>query len=366
MKGNLHLGRVSGIKIQVHWTFFFIIAWIVFIDLRRGGNLQSSLISIAFVMAIFACVVLHELGHALTAKKFNIKTRRITLLPIGGVAMLEKMPEKPSEELAVAIAGPLVNVVIAAILLLFVPLGDYFAMNAEQLEELMSSISLTNFLLNLFVANIVLVIFNMIPAFPMDGGRVLRALLSMKMSRSEATNIAANLGQLLSLGFFILGIMYNPFLILIALFIFLGAAGENKMEQQLSLIKDYQVSDAMLTNLTFLTPQTRVKDVVELLIAGVERDFLVTDTNHTLIGILHYDDLLKNVKNQEMAIEGILDTEYKILEASAPLRDALETINREKRKFIPVFENGKLKGAIDLTNLSEFILLRANLLPQVN
>jgi len=180
MKASLNLGSVSGIKIKVHWTFFFLIIWIVFDELKRGETTNSILFNIAFVLAVFFCVVLHELGHALTAKRFGINTKKITLLPIGGMASLDRIPESPKQELLATIAGPLVNVIIAILLYFIVPVQDYAHLNFTEAFETLMSFSLQNFLFYLFVVNVGLVVFNIIPAFPMDGGRILRALLAIK------------------------------------------------------------------------------------------------------------------------------------------------------------------------------------------
>ncbi|MFD0863792.1 site-2 protease family protein [Sungkyunkwania multivorans] len=362
MKGILKLGTISGIRIEVHWTFIFLIVWVIYIEVKRGGSFESAMIHMAFILVLFACVVLHELGHALMARRYGIATQKITLLPIGGVASLEKMPKEPREELLVAIAGPLVNVGIALLLLIVVPWQQYVQLNAEELEQMFSTISLQNFLFYLLVANLILVVFNLIPAFPMDGGRVLRAILAMGMNRRRATSIAAGLGQLLAIGFFVFGIFFNPFLILIALFIFLGAAGENQMEQQLSLLEGYTIKDAMLTNITKLSPSTQIKEVVELLIAGTERDFVVVDDQDELLGVLLHGEIVKNVKNHNLPIDSIMNKDLTVLEANTPLKEALSAMALEKKKFFPVIENNHLAGAIDQTNLSEFILLRSQLL----
>ncbi|MDX1666453.1 MAG: site-2 protease family protein, partial [Saprospiraceae bacterium] len=257
MKGSLSLGRIAGIKLQVHWTFVLILAWVAFIEVNKGSGLNTILLSMAFVLTIFVCVILHELGHSLTAKRFGIETKKITLLPIGGVASLERMPEDPKQELQVAVAGPLVNVVIAFLLFWFVrPVGEY--LQPDNIENL-KSVSPDNFLFYLFSANVMLVVFNAIPAFPMDGGRVLRALLSFKLNRVRATEIAANLGQIIAVGFFFLGLFYNIILIFIAIFVYFGASGEYTMIRQISLLRDFVVSDAMMDKYTTLHPTQSMK-----------------------------------------------------------------------------------------------------------
>src|SRR5688572_19607479 len=212
MRWSLRILTVSGIGIYVHITFLILVAWIGAIFFQSGGAVHA-VHGIVLILAVFACVVLHEFGHALTAKKFGIKTRDITLLPIGGVARLERMPEDPKQELWVALAGPAVNVVIAAVL--FVVLQFTGGMESP------STLSVTGgpFLGRLLIVNSCLVLFNMLPAFPMDGGRIVRALLAMRMDYMKATQIAAGLGQGMACLFGFIGLFSNPFLVFIALFV---------------------------------------------------------------------------------------------------------------------------------------------------
>ena len=212
-----NLGTVSGIKLRVHWTFLLLPIWIYVSSIMGGNGFSAAVVSVMFVLAIFGCVLLHELGHALAARQFGIGTRSITLLPIGGVAALERMPRHPFQELWIAVAGPLVNVVIAAVLITGLSLSPVAGMSA-----------LGQFLGQLALANIVLVLFNMIPAFPMDGGRVLRSVLAMFMEYSRATNVAATVGQACAIGLGLLGLFSGQLmLLLVAGFVFLAARAEN-------------------------------------------------------------------------------------------------------------------------------------------
>lgn len=351
------MGRVAGIKIEVHWTFSLLLVWVAFIEIRQGADLYHLLLNEALVLVLFACVVLHELGHALTAKRFRINTQRITLLPIGGVASLEKMPEKPMHELLVALAGPAVNVVIALLLALVVPVRSYFNFDAIVLEEVLYQPTFQNFLFYLFIANVMLVVFNMIPAFPMDGGRVLRALLSLKLGRVEATQIASGIGQGLAVLFFVVGLLFNPFLILIAFFIFFGAYGENQMVKQSSLLEGHIAKEATLTNITLLSPTHTVQQVIEILLAGTEKDFVVME-NDRIAGIVTQKDIIEHAKTPDLAVEDIMDPTFRSIEASTPMAQMLEIMAREKKPFFPVTEKGKLIGAIDRTNIGEFILVK--------
>ncbi|HUF62321.1 MAG TPA: site-2 protease family protein [Verrucomicrobiales bacterium] len=209
MKHALRLGRWFGVDVFVHWTFLLLVAWVFFEFLSIGAGILGALYALALLAAVFLCVILHELGHSLAARRFGIQTRHITLLPIGGVASLTGMPRRPLHELVIALAGPAVNVLIAVLLTPFAFLvGGIF--------------------LHLLIANLILVLFNLIPAFPMDGGRVFRALLAMKLAYVKATAIAARTGQVLAALIAILGLYYlhNPMTLLVAAFVFFAAAAE--------------------------------------------------------------------------------------------------------------------------------------------
>lgn len=226
---SLTLGKILGIAIRIHWSFLLLLVLIAGAELSRGGTLSEVLFSLGFIIAIFLCVVLHEYGHALTARRYGVDTDQIILLPFGGVANIQKMPEKPKQELVIAIAGPLVNVVIAGILALALPLQELRNRSEEVLTEAPSA---ENFFLLLLSINIILVVFNAIPAFPMDGGRVLRSLLAMKMPRPKATRIAARVGQFFAILFIIFGFFYNFWLVLIGVFVFFGANSEYKLVKE--------------------------------------------------------------------------------------------------------------------------------------
>ena len=361
MKGVLNLGKLFNVSIEVHWTFIFILIWVIFLELKSGGTIQNALMSTIFVLLLFVCVVFHEFGHILTARKFGVRTKKITLLPIGGVASMDTIPENPKQELLISLAGPAVNIGIAIILLMFIPTSFFFDQDPTQIEEALTHVTPKNLLIYLFSANIVLAIFNFIPAFPMDGGRVLRAILAMKMDRVTATQIASGIGQFLALIFVFFGILYNPFLIIIALFIFFGAYGENKMVQQLSLLKGHRVKEAMLTNISILKPENTIEDVVELLLSGTEKSFVVTQGSQ-IVGILHHRDIIKNSNNKNKLVKDVMSQSFKSLDINTELKDIFKLINTEKSDFFPITDKGNLTGAIDLNNLTEFMLIQANLI----
>jgi len=226
MPWSITIARVAGSEIRIHVTFLLLLAWLG-IDYYVQGGAAAALNGVLFILAVFACVVLHELGHAIAARRYGIATPDITLLPIGGLARLSRMPDKPSEEIVIAIAGPLVNVVIA--LVLFLALSAPF--DARALSHIADPA--TGFLARLAGINVFLVLFNLIPAFPMDGGRVLRALLAFRLGRRRATEIAARIGQGLAFVFGFLGLFYgNPILVFIALFVWIGAGSVRQRKPQ--------------------------------------------------------------------------------------------------------------------------------------
>ncbi len=359
MKVNLSLGHISGIKIKVHWTFFLLLAWIVSAELKQGGNTESVLFHITFILAVFLCVVLHELGHALMAKHFNIKTEKITLLPIGGMASFEKLPESPKQELLIAIAGPIVNVFIAVLLYFIVPVQEFMLLNFTETLDVLVRYNLQSFLFFLFIANLGLVVFNIIPAFPMDGGRILRALLAIKTSRVKATKIASNIGLMIAIILFLIGLLYNPFLIFIALFIFLGAFGENLVVQHITLLDGHTVEEAMLFNITTFKPQDSIDLVINKIISGTEINFIVVE-NQTIKGILHHKTIIEN-SNKTVLVEEIMDGNFKTIKGTDSIKKVYQLIYNDKQELFPVMENGKLIGAIDAINLNEYILLQSKL-----
>lgn len=252
MRWSLNLGKVAGIRLLVHWTFVILIGWIFIVYYQQEQDARQALMGVVFILALFVCVILHELGHALTARRFEIVTRSITLLPIGGLARLEKMPEKPEQELWVAIAGPIVNMVLAVLLYVYLSATNNIPdlTDTEQLQSLQGS----GFWFNLFVANVILAVFNLIPAFPMDGGRVLRAVLAFRYDRSRATRIAASIGQFLAILFVFLGLFSNIWLVFIGIFIYLGAGAEAAHESTRSVLAGHTVRDVLMKQFPRLHP----------------------------------------------------------------------------------------------------------------
>ena len=249
MKWTWKIARIAGIDIYIHATFLLLIYLVGISYWNQQGTLSAVISGIGFILALFDCVVLHELGHSLTARRYGIQTRNITLLPIGGVASLERMPDDPRQEINVALAGPAVNFLIAFALHIYLDLRNG-PITAEEI-----SVTDGTYLYRLMIMNIFLGGFNLLPAFPMDGGRVLRAVLALRMDHALATKKAASVGQSLALGLGLLGLVYNPFLIFIAVFIWFGASMENNAEQLKSILVDATVRHAMLSEFHSLSPE---------------------------------------------------------------------------------------------------------------
>ncbi len=352
MKWSLRLGSVAGIKIFMHWTFLLLVGWIYFSHLVRGQTVAMATLGALFILAIFGCVVLHELGHALAARHYGIHTRDITLLPIGGVARLERMPEKPAQELVVALAGPAVNVVIAAVL--FTVLAVLGTLGNLLSFELVGG----RFLVNLMMVNALLVAFNLLPAFPMDGGRVLRAVLATRMDYRRATHIAATVGQGMAILFGIAGFFLNPFLLFIALFVFLGAQSEAEMVGVQQTLRGQSVRDAMMTRFRTLPAEATLEDAVRELLAGSQQDFPVVSGN-TLVGILMRNDLVRAIAEggRQARVQSAMRQSCTVVEASEPLRAAFDKIRQGECSTLPVLQDGRLVGLLTLENVGELVMV---------
>lgn len=361
MKWSLKLGTYRGIPVYIHATFVLIILWVAMSHVMRGNDLATTLNGIFFVLLIFAIVVMHEFGHALMAQKYNIKTRDITLLPIGGVARLEKMPDEPRQELWVALAGPAVNVVLAAILFGALIVTS----NMEPLRNL--SVTGGNLLERLMVINIFLAGFNLLPAFPMDGGRVLRALLAMRLEYSRATQVAASIGQGMALLFGLVGIFGNPFLVFIAFFVWIGAAQEANMAKMRYAFDGIPVRSAMLTDFKTLHPEDSLSRAIELILAGSQQDFPVTK-NGDVVGILERKELMKALAKvgQNAKVEDVMQTEFQTVEASDMLQSAMARLQGCNCHIMPVVSNNEITGLLNMENVGEFMMIHAALQKRKN
>jgi Zn-dependent protease len=356
LKWSARIGRIAGIDLYIHATFPLLFFYVGFVYWAQTGTIEGVLFGLALIAVLFACVVMHEYGHALTARRYGIGTRHITLLPIGGVAMLEKMPKEPRQEVVVALMGPAVNVAIAAVIFLFLVLtGRPGAVIDLSLVQ-------SNFLQSVLFANIILAVFNMIPAFPMDGGRVLRAVLSMRTDRVRATRMAANVGQTLAIGFGVLGLFGNPFLILIAVFIWIGAGAEASAAEVEERLHRQPVHRAMITDFQVLAPQETLSRAIDLTLAGTQKDFPVVDSFGSVVGVLPQAAILKGLR--DLGAEGQVGA---IMEpaATADITDTLshllENLQQGETRLICIMRGGRLVGLVDIENITEFLRIQAAL-----
>jgi len=357
MKWQWKLGRFLGIDVYVHATFLLLIGWVGYSHWLEHGTIAETVNGVLFILALFLCVVLHEYGHALTARKYGIKTRDITLYPIGGVARLERMPDKPIEELWVALMGPAVNVVIAA---------GLFALLAStgKLTPLTGlTIASGSFLMRLMIVNISLVLFNLIPAFPMDGGRVLRAILAMRMDYVHATQVAASIGQGIAFIFGFIGMFSNPFLLFIAFFVYIGASQEASMVLMKNSISGIPVTRAMLTDFKTLSPRDTLAQVVGLILAGSQHDFPVVDANGAVMGILERDAFIAALSRQGQSapVVGVMRKDVPSVDSHDMVESALTRLQEAGAKTLPVMHAGQFVGLITAENITEFLMIRSAL-----
>lgn len=356
MKWSWKIGRLWGIDIYMHATFLLIIGWVAFSYWLELHNWNAVIGGVLFILALFACVVLHEYGHALTARRFGVKTRDITLYPIGGVARLERIPEKPIEELWVALAGPTVNVAISAVLLVYLLLTN--SLGSLKGFDIASG----SFIVRMLEINVLLAGFNLLPAFPMDGGRVLRAILAMNMDYMRATQIAASVGQGMAFLFGFAGLFYDPFLLFIALFVWIGAEQEASMTQMKNSLGGIPVGRAMMTNYEKLLPTDTLARVVELILAGSQHDFPVVDDGR-VVGILDRETFIKGLsaKGQSGLVADVMRRGIPEVDTHEMIESALERLNQNSAKTLPVTHAGQLVGLITSENITEFLMIRSAL-----
>lgn len=360
MKWSWKVGRFAGIDVFIHATFFLLIGWMGLSYWLQTRTVAGTLQGMGFLLALFLSVVLHEYGHALTARRYGIKTRDITLLPIGGVARLERMPDKPVQELWVALAGPAVNVVIAAVLF-----GALLVTNSlTPLGEL--SITGGPFVVRLMSVNLTLALFNLIPAFPMDGGRVLRALLAMRMEYMRATQVAASIGQGMAFLFGLVGLFTNPFLIFIALFVWIGAQQEASMVQMKTALGGIPVNRAMLTEYHTLSPMDRLARAVEVILSGSQQDFPVV-TNGSVVGVLTRNDLLTALaqRGPDTPVDQVMQREFQVVDTNEMLEPAFARLQSCNCHTMPVTSRGQLVGLLTADNIGEFLMIQAAIGPAV-
>ena len=361
MKWSWRIGRVFGVDLYMHATFLLLLAWVAYLFYSQRQLVSDAVTGLIFIVLLFTIVVLHELGHVLTARRFGIQTRDITLLPIGGVARLERMPSDPTQELLVALAGPAVNVVLA--ILFFVALMVLRGPAALSPAEIKPLFSVEGSLITkLMLVNVSLAVFNMIPAFPMDGGRVLRAFLAMNMDYVKATQIAASIGQFLALMLGFIG-LFGPFLLIfIALFVWMGAAQEASMVQMQSALGGIPVGHVMITNFDTLSPGDPLGKAIDRIMAGFQQDFPVVEGDQ-VVGVLTRAQLMRALAQQGQSglVRDVMQREFETAAPGEMLERVLTRLRECECQSMPVTKDGRLVGLMCSDNVGEFLMIQAAL-----
>lgn len=368
MDSSLKIARIWGIDVQVHWSFVLILFYGAFLFSRNASNvLNGAIYGVIVILLLFVCVVLHEFGHAMTAKYFGVNVPHITLLPIGGVAQLERMPRKPMHEFLIAIAGPAVNFVLAALLLPVALLVVFTSMRVgsswmmiSALMRTAQSMSLGGLLLTLVGTNILLGVFNLLPAFPMDGGRILRALLALRLQYIPATRIAVLVGRGMAVLFAIWGIFGGDILmLLVAFFVYVGGRGELEAVQSRYILKDFSARQAVNKEAHVLYTSEPISRAVEYIMTSYQGDFPVYDLGQNLVGVLTRPRLVATLRGQgqEGRIVDVMipHARVPVTDAETTLADVWEQLLEAQSRVVIVQDQGQFLGLITLDDISELI-----------
>jgi len=354
MPWSLNIGTIAGTAVRVHVTFLLFLAWIFFASYAAGGP-AAAWSGLLFMLLLFACVTAHEFGHIFTARAFGISTPDVTLLPIGGVARLERIPEEPYEEFLIAIAGPLVNVAIAfglvALLGAHLNSGDLAAVESP-------TVSLAD---RLAAVNLFLALFNMIPAFPMDGGRVLRALLASRLGFVRATEIAAFIGQGCAFALGFIGLFWNPLLIFIAIFVYLAASSEAHLVALRAMSRGVPVSAAMMTQYATLTPEAHVDEAVQTLLRTSQSEFPVVDGAGKPVGLLGRGDLIRALKElgPDARVAQAMTATLPTIGHRRCLEEAFRILQEKSAPAVAVVDaSGRLVGLVTSETIGEMLMLQ--------
>lgn len=368
MGSSLKIARIWGVDVQVHWSFVLILFYGAFLFSRNTSNvLLGALYGAVVILLLFICVALHEFGHAITAKYFGIKVPHITLLPIGGVAQLERMPRKPLQEFLIAIAGPAVNFALAAVLLPVALIVVFTTMRVgpvwvmiPTLIRTAQSVSLTGLLLFLAGTNILLGIFNLLPAFPMDGGRILRALLALRLRYIPATRVAVLVGRGMAIIFAIAGIFGRDiFMLLIAFFVYVGGRGELEAVQSRYILKDFNARQAVNKDAHTLYTSEPISRAVDYIMTTYQGDFPVHDLGNNLVGVLTRPRLVATLRGQgqEGRVVDVMIPRERVPTTSGDttLADVWEEMLEAGSRVIIVQDQEEFLGLITLDDISELI-----------
>ncbi|MCS7297126.1 MAG: site-2 protease family protein [Bacteroidia bacterium] len=361
---TLHIATISGIPIYLHWSFWLLLLWVgLSAAFSPHATIEFVFWRLLLLVGLVVSVILHELGHAFAAKAYGIPTRDITMYPFGGVASVARIPEKPLQELVVALAGPLVNFLLIGVLFVILLLmGEPAFFSLEALFQLGHGFnSFSVWLYSLATMNGILALFNLLPAFPMDGGRVLRALLAAKLPYVRATQIAALIGQGFAVIFILLGIYSNPFLILIGFFVFVAAAQERQQAEQRNAMQGFTVAHALLRQVPTLSVNQTLDDAIRLLLNSQARSFLVLDPLGEPVGSLSREQIIEALsegKTRTTALSHVMDTQLLTVSPLFPLHEAFRLLSEQHKPFLVVTEGRRILGIVDTENIAEFLLIQ--------
>jgi Zn-dependent protease len=355
MRWSFSIGRIAGTDVKVHVTFLLFLAYLAWLGYQEGGS-AAAVARTLFIIGLFLCVLLHEFGHILMARRFGVRTPDVILLPIGGVARLERLPERPRQEFLIALAGPLVTLLIAVVLYL----GIWLSGGSPALPD--ENLANVPYFTQLLWANIVLLGFNLIPAFPMDGGRVLRAMLASRLGMVRGTRVAASVGQVLA----IVGGLYGlsggpPMLVLIAFFVFLGASAEASAVETRAAGEGLRVVQMMVTDFRTIPIHATLSQAVDLLLSGEQREFPVVDNLGRTEGILTRDNLIRglNQRGPNSTVAEAMTANVPTVSPTTGFQEALDRLRSSGLPALPVIEqNGSLVGLLTLDNITDLLLVR--------
>jgi len=353
MLWSVNIGRIAGTAIRIHITFLLFLVWIWAGSYVTGGA-EAAWSGLIFMVLLFLCVLAHEFGHIFTARAFGVQTPDVTLLPIGGVARLERIPEEPGQEFLIAIAGPAVNIVIALALMTLAG-ADMSGRHLAAVES--SQIPMAD---RLASVNLFLALFNMIPAFPMDGGRVLRAVLAIKFGFTRATEFAATIGQWFAYALGFVGLFSNPMLIFIAIFVYLAAASESQLVQVRAMSRGVPVSAAMMTQFATLGPQEHIDHAIETLLRTSQSEFPVVEGGR-LVGLLGRSDMIKALKElgPQAAIAEVMKRDIPTIGNRRCLDEAFKLLQEKSVPAVGVVDaEGRLAGLITSETIGEMLMVR--------
>jgi Zn-dependent protease len=354
VRWSYRLLTILGTEVRIHVTFVLLVAWYAYLAYRMGGQ-PAAVGAALFLLLVFLCVLLHEFGHILMARRFGIPTPEVLLSPIGGIARLARMPEEPRQELLVALAGPAVTLLIAA------ALGGWLAWRGELVDVWAFDPGHARMAVDVYRVNLILLAFNLLPAFPMDGGRVLRSLLASRRGMVAGTRIAARIGQGFAVVFGLLGLVANPMLIIIAGFIYFAAEAEAQAVEARVAGRGVSAGAMMITDLRALRVYATLEEAVRALLAGEQREFPIVDNDGRLEGLLTRDNLIRGLAElgPTGTVGSVMTTGVTPVHPFTAFDEVLTRLRQSRLPALPVVDDrGTVIGLVTADNITDLILVR--------